>query len=87
MRRCRECGRSELARRYEGGEMAKRKIIRTLTEREEAELHFKDLRNRANTFDGCIRDIRQYTPQWLDRKAVEDQFRKLVRERSHSHVV
>jgi len=60
----------------------KREIIRFLTEREEAELHFKDLKNGANTFEGCIKDIRKHTPQWLNAREVEKEFRKLAKERS-----
>jgi len=60
----------------------RREIIRFLTEREEAELHFQDLKNRANTFEGCIRDIRQHTPRWLNAREVEKEFRKLVKQRS-----
>lgn len=59
----------------------RREIIRFLTEKEEAELHFKDLKRGANTFEGCIKDIRQHTPRWLDAKEVEEEFRKLVEER------
>lgn len=58
----------------------KRQILRLLTEREEAELHLKDLKNGANTFEGCIRDIRKHTPEWLNAKGVEEEFRKLVRK-------
>lgn len=60
----------------------KREIIRFLTEREEAELHFKDLKNGANSFEGCIKDIRKHTPQWLNAREVEKEFRKLAKERS-----
>ena len=60
----------------------KRETIRFLTEQEEAELHFKDLKNGANTFEGCIEDIRKHTPQWLNAREVEKEFRKLVKERS-----
>ena len=64
----------------QGGEMPERHIIRFLTEKEEAELHLKDLRSGANTFDGCIEDIRRYTPGWLDKQEVEARFRKLARK-------
>ena len=55
-------------------------LIRFLTEEEEAQLHVKDLKNGANTFEGCIRDIRKHTPKWLNAREVEEEFRKLVRE-------
>ena len=63
----------------------RREIIRFLAEREEAELHFKDLKNGANTFEGCIKDIRKHTPQWLNAKEVEKEFRKLVEEEKQCH--
>ena len=55
-------------------------LIRFLTGKEEAQLHLKDLKNGANTFEGCIRDIRAHTPKWLCAREVEQEFRKLVRE-------
>ncbi|MBC8459222.1 MAG: hypothetical protein H8D67_14605 [Deltaproteobacteria bacterium] len=59
-------------------------MVRFLTEKEEAELHFEDYKAGRNTFEGCIRDIRQHTPEWLDTEKVEEEFRKLAREKGVS---
>ena len=57
-------------------------IVRFLSEYEEARAHFDDLKAGRNTFEGCIEDIRQYTPEWLDPNEVEEEFRKLVKATS-----
>ena len=55
-------------------------IIRTLTATEEAQGHFDDLKTGRNTYAGCVKDIRESTPEWLDAEEVEEEFKRLVEE-------